>query len=105
VCRCEPKGVNADMTSRRLLRRLCEIRKPLPRRPAFDLPIAQLDMFDDRVGDYVALGVGQRSPALANLEREREAHVTAQFLSDRRTPFGHEALENGRGTEVNRLLR
>src|SRR5690349_4324045 len=42
-------------------------------------------------------------PTLADLEREREAHVPAQFLSDGRSPFGHARLENRRGTKVNAL--
>ncbi len=79
-----------------------QIRKSTPQRPAFDLPIAELDMLDDRVGDHVAFGVGQRPAALANLESQREAHVTAQFFGDGRSPFGHCAIENGTRTEVNR---
>ncbi len=49
-------------------------------------------MFDDRLGDHVALGIGQWSPALADLER---------VLSDSPAPIGHAPLKNGTGTEVN----
>jgi hypothetical protein len=39
-------------------------RKPAPRRAAFDLPIAQFDVLDDRIRDHVALRVGQRPVTL-----------------------------------------
>jgi len=54
---------------------LAQIRKPFPRWPAFDLPIAELDMLDDRVGDYVTFSVRERTQFLPNLPAEREAHV------------------------------
>jgi hypothetical protein len=38
---------------------------------------------------------------LADLEREREAHVTAQFLSDGWSPDGHAPLErSGNGNQL-----
>jgi len=62
-------------------------------------------VLDDRRGDNVALGVGQGLLFSADLERERKAHIVAQFLSDGRCPAGHTALENEARTKVNRQKR
>ena len=58
-------------------------------------------MLEDRRGGHVAFGVRERTQFLPNLPAEREPHVTAQFISDGRSPIGHRSLENGRGTKVN----
>jgi hypothetical protein len=58
-----------------------------------------------RAANHVALGIGERSPAPSDLEREREAHVTAQFFGDVWSPFGHGALANKRGTDVSQAHR
>ncbi len=67
--------------------RLCEIRKSLPRTVAFDLPVTQADVFNDRVGDHVAFNVRERTQLFPNLPAECEPHVAAQFLCDGRSPF------------------
>jgi len=58
-------------------------------------------MFDDRVGDHVALSVRERTWFFPNLPPESEAHVPAKFFGDDWSPFGHGAFENRKGTEVN----
>jgi hypothetical protein len=77
-----------------------QIRKPLPRRPALNFPITQADVFDDRLGDHVALGVSERTQFLPNLPAKREARTSLRNSSATVGP--HSAmcpLENGPGTK------
>jgi hypothetical protein len=71
--------------------------------PFWDHVIAQ---FTKRAGRSVRSNerhIREGTQFLPNLPADCKAHVSAQFLSDGRSPFGHAPLENGTGTEVNYL--